>query len=563
MTETSPLELGGVPPPRRMGPDRLSPGLVLLTIAGLGLAQWGLEHVFLPGLDYRALDALIESLGEVSGPGTSNLANLSVVSLGILPYLSAAFFVQMYYVLVRQLGGSTVREAATSRANRVVLVITLVVALFQAYFIARYLDRSVLSWPTRPLVVSPGIGFRVPAMCAMVAGTFLLLVLANVVTGIARVNGIGCLLAIDVARELFTDARVSMLLESLPQFMLVLGVCSGLSLVLIRTTRPIAIYDGGGRNRVCPPTLGILLAPAGGAPLGIGLWLLAGLQRASITTPGLGVFSDSYAFPSLTVLGLWCLGVSLAWPVLFRMPERASEGMRAARLFLRGVRPGAETEARMKASWMRPTLAGAGVLVALSLAPALLLAIGDPGLLQELSGELGGAWILVLVAMGMELYRALQTPADSRTAQAPAPPSGVKPRSASTDGRCPACSVEVVDGFAVCWSCGGPVTPIAPLPPPRALPEAPAGGGAPTTIARMTFPIDAEMARLALDAEGIPVRLLDVHLVQANWFLAVAVGGIRVQVPAECAAVARDLLFPSREPGDRPETQDIPQGPTS
>ncbi|GEM_PF-6346757 len=561
MSETPPPVTGGASQSRRMGADTLSPALSLLAILGLGAAQWGLQGVLLPGLNERHIDAWAESLGQVSGSVSLYRATFSIVALGIFPYLVATVSIQVLSSLVRQLGGATVREATTPRVDRAVLAVTLVVALVQAWFITQFLERSGVPGTNQQLVHWPGWSFRVPAVCALVAGVFLLLALARATSRLARVNGVGCLLAIGIVEGLFSDARLATILDSLPTFVLVLAVCSGLSLLLLRTTRLHALRDGRGRTWAAPPSMRIPLGPAGGAPLVIGLLLMAGLQRGSFSDPWLGSFRDADGLPALALLALSSFGLTYAWPALFRIPERVSEGMRAARLFLLGVRPGAETEVRMKAAWMRPTLSGAGILVALALAPVLLPALGMGGL-AGLPSVSRGVSILFLMAMVLDVREALRRAPGPLLAPTPLPSGDGTPTASSADGRCSACSVEVADEFAVCWSCGVPVTPIAPLSPQRVLPEAPAGGGAPTTVARMTFPIDAEMARLALEAERIPVRVLDAHLVTANWFLAMAVGGIRVQVPAECAASARELLFPAQDGADRHKGRGSQQGST-
>ncbi len=52
----------------------------------------------------------------------------------------------------------------------------------------------------------------------------------------------------------------------------------------------------------------------------------------------------------------------------------------------------------------------------------------------------------------------------------------------------------------------------------------------------------AAVARGRLEAEGIPCLLADEHLVQADWLHSIAVGGIRLRVPAEAVHRARRLL---------------------
>jgi hypothetical protein len=65
------------------------------------------------------------------------------------------------------------------------------------------------------------------------------------------------------------------------------------------------------------------------------------------------------------------------------------------------------------------------------------------------------------------------------------------------------------------------------------------------TIAAYAKPIDAQMARLRLEAEGIDCILLDENLVATDWLLFNAVGGIKLQVPEDLAMQAAAVLRPA------------------
>ena len=63
-----------------------------------------------------------------------------------------------------------------------------------------------------------------------------------------------------------------------------------------------------------------------------------------------------------------------------------------------------------------------------------------------------------------------------------------------------------------------------------------------TTIATFTKPEDAHLLRMRIEAGGIPAFIQDENLVQIDWLLANAIGGVRVQVADEDVAAARALL---------------------
>ena len=80
------------------------------------------------------------------------------------------------------------------------------------------------------------------------------------------------------------------------------------------------------------------------------------------------------------------------------------------------------------------------------------------------------------------------------------------------------------------------------------------------TIANYLTPLDAEVARLKLDAHEIPVYLADVHTASMSIFQGAAVG-VRLQVPADLVEQARAILdaAPDQDTEDREPECDEPE----
>lgn len=62
------------------------------------------------------------------------------------------------------------------------------------------------------------------------------------------------------------------------------------------------------------------------------------------------------------------------------------------------------------------------------------------------------------------------------------------------------------------------------------------------TIARSLEPLQIEMLRARLRAEGIPAFAIDAGINQANALYSIAVGGVRLMVPRESADEARRII---------------------
>ncbi len=63
-----------------------------------------------------------------------------------------------------------------------------------------------------------------------------------------------------------------------------------------------------------------------------------------------------------------------------------------------------------------------------------------------------------------------------------------------------------------------------------------------TTVASYHDPVQAQIARGLLQAEGIEAQLGDEHLALANWEWRLAIGGTRLRVAQEDAARACEIL---------------------
>ncbi|MFW5791985.1 MAG: DUF2007 domain-containing protein [Desulfohalobiaceae bacterium] len=78
------------------------------------------------------------------------------------------------------------------------------------------------------------------------------------------------------------------------------------------------------------------------------------------------------------------------------------------------------------------------------------------------------------------------------------------------------------------------------------------------TVKTFLYPWEADLARSALEAAGIPAYVRDAETVSLNWFLSNALGGVRVQVPGELADKAREVLEATAEDVAWPDPDEQP-----
>lgn len=75
------------------------------------------------------------------------------------------------------------------------------------------------------------------------------------------------------------------------------------------------------------------------------------------------------------------------------------------------------------------------------------------------------------------------------------------------------------------------------------------------TIATFQFLPEVEASKLRLEAEGMTVLLANAEIVSMDWFLASAIGNIKLQVPQSQATAATALLEQARTERRRREQQ--------
>ena len=78
------------------------------------------------------------------------------------------------------------------------------------------------------------------------------------------------------------------------------------------------------------------------------------------------------------------------------------------------------------------------------------------------------------------------------------------------------------------------------------------------TVGSFTDPMQAHIAGGRLESEGIPVTIADEYFIWANWMLSNALGGVKVQVPANYEEQARKILS-DIEQGEYVLEEDNPQ----
>jgi preprotein translocase subunit SecY len=394
-----------------------------------------LSFVPLPGIDPRALGTLfattrgtvLDFFNTFSG---GSLERMSLIALGVMPYITASIVVQLATSMSPTLAALK-KEGETGRKkiNQYTRYGTVLLCAIQGYFIAVGLE----GWgatTTGTAVLNPGMIFRITTVVTLTGGTLFLMWLGEQITSRGIGNGVSLIIMAGIVAQLptalaqvFEGGRTGTMSPVLIMgtlilvVALVLGICfmeRAQRRVLIqypkrqtargqmqaeRSHLPLKINTAG----VIPPIFAssLLLMPltiaqfAGNRTEGesrMGDWLI------SVTT-ALQHGQPLYMFLYAAGIIFFCFFYTA---VVFN-PEETAENLKRYGGFIPGIRPGKRTEEYLDHVLTRITVVGAAYLTVICLVPEFLMArAGIPF-------YLGGTSLLIVVNVTMDTVTQIQS----------------------------------------------------------------------------------------------------------------------------------------------------------
>ena len=164
---------------------------ILFTLGLLAVYRLG-AHITAPGIDREQLARVWQEVGSTllgvldlfSG---GNFQTISVFALGVTPYITASIILQLMTTVFPQLKRLQEEgEAGRQKINQYTRYLTVVLACFQTFIVARWLQAN--------LVGDPGIGFLLTTMLTLTTGTIFVMWLGEQITERGIGNGISLLI---------------------------------------------------------------------------------------------------------------------------------------------------------------------------------------------------------------------------------------------------------------------------------------------------------------------------------------------------------------------------------
>jgi len=381
-----------------------------------------------PGIDPTVLAVLFDQqrgtiLDLVNMFSGGALERFSVFAIGIMPYISASIIMQLLTHVDPRL--KELRKEGESGRRKIMKFTrygTVALATFQALGVAIMLEGQTAGGI--PVVIAPGLGFRITTVVTLVTGTVFLMWLGEQISERGIGNGISIIIFAGIVAGLPSAvggtlelARTGELHTLLVLLIVVLALAVTAFVVFVeRGQRRITVnyakrqvgrkmYGGQSSHLplklnmagVIPPIFAssIILFPAT-----LGGWF--GSQDgftwiadiSSMLSPGQPIYVMFYAFAII----FFCF----FYTALVFDPKETADNLKKSGAFIPGIRPGEQTARYVDTVMTRLTVFGAGYITAVCLLPEFLI------VQWSVPFYFGGTSLLIIVVVLMDFMAQVQ-----------------------------------------------------------------------------------------------------------------------------------------------------------
>jgi preprotein translocase subunit SecY len=401
---------------------------LLFVIGALVVFRIG-THIPVPGIDPVALaemfkqtqGSIVDLFNMFSGGA---LERFSVLALGVMPYISASIIMQLMTTVVPSLEQLKKEgESGRRKISQYTRYGTVVLAIFQGLGIAIALEGQRAGGV--PVVIEPGIGFKLVTVVTLVTGTMFIVWLGEQVTERGIGNGISLIIFAGIVAGLpraiggtLELARTGAFQAPFVIALFVIAIAvTGFVVFMERGQRRITVNYAKrqmGRQMyaaqtshlpfkinmagVIPPIFAssIILFPAT-----LGSWFgqsesMGWLKDIATTlSPGQPVYVMVYAGAII----FFCF----FYTALMFNPKETAENLKKSGAFVPGIRPGEQTAKYIDGVMSRLTLAGALYVTLVCLLPEFLI------VKWNVPFYFGGTSLLIIVVVCMDFMAQVQS----------------------------------------------------------------------------------------------------------------------------------------------------------
>jgi len=408
--------------------DKTIRNRVLFIFAALAIFR-ALAAIPIPGVDQTVLDQFFANnqfLGLLNIFSGGGLANLSIVMLGVGPFITASIIMQLLTVMSTKIKAMYSEEGEAGRAKftQISRMLTLPLAVLQGFGFLTLLESQGVITTLTPFDFALNV-------ILIVAGSMLLMWIGELVTEYGIGNGVSIIIFAGIVASL--PATISQLLftydpSQLPLYigftLVALGIIYAI-VVMTEAERPVPItyakQSRGGKTYGGSSThLPLRLNQAGVIPI---IFALSVILFPQMVLNILSAFNLPWVLPATEVVNQFMNNMTAYGITYFILvflftyfytavtfdPEAISKNLQRSGAFIPGIRPGGHTSEYLGNLVTRLTLVGAVFLGLVAVLPVGMQVITGVAALA-----IGGTAVLIVVSVVLDLIRRLDAQVSMR-----------------------------------------------------------------------------------------------------------------------------------------------------
>jgi len=382
----------------------------------------------IPGVNPAQLEAFFSSsqfLGILNIFSGGALSNLSIVMLGLGPYITSTIILQLFTLIFPRLKElyEESGEEGKKKFNQYGRLLTVPLAALQGY--------GLMILFSRQGVLILGSPFEQMAMLvSIVAGAIFLMWLGELISEKGIGNGISLLIFTGIIASIPLSIQRAILtgtLSDIPMYLafILISLFIIITVVFINEARrniPISYAKRVRGNRLFGGSttfLPLSLIPAGVIPIifalslvlfpGIVANFLAGTTSATLQSISsiLNAFTENIVLFS-SLYFLLVVGFTYFYTAIVFNPANVAKNLQRNGGFIPGIRPGPPTAARISFILNRTILVGAIFLGIIAIIPSVAQGSGLGGTTGSTSFIIGGTSVLIAISVILETIRQIK-----------------------------------------------------------------------------------------------------------------------------------------------------------
>ena len=390
--------------------------------------------ITIPGIDKTILAQWMKQMSQDAGRlygfvslfSGGSVSQLSIFSLGIMPYITASIIFSLLVKVVPQLEAlSKEGPSGYRKISQYTRLVTLPICIFWAFWTVIYLQSGQGQMGGQSLVMNPGFwSFGLTAMLALTAGALFVMWLGEQITEFGIGNGASLIIMTGIISrmpyavgEMYSDVSNGQITPDKPILIILIYIAIIIAIVyMTQAQRRIPVQYSkhirgrqmfGGQRHFLP----LRINQAGVMPVIFASTLMAFPDMmgrvfksdflVSLFSRGEAGFIYSFLYVGLIIF------FTYFWTALYFRPVEMAENLKEWGSFVPGIRPGYDTAIYLERIMNRIAMVGATFLVIIALLPNM--ASYALGVDKYVTAFLGGTGILIVVGVGLDLMQKIES----------------------------------------------------------------------------------------------------------------------------------------------------------